>query len=206
MGLVPDELLLVHAGKLEPAKKTDSLLRAFAAVPELKAKLAVIGSIPVETQSQLRAQMDSDSRVIYLGWKNSDDLMEYLCAADLYCQPGKVSAIMQNAVCAGCPILLYPHSGYVKDYDYGNMLWVRDETEITAVLQEIACGKVDLRPYSAIPSGAPESCWITGPWQPDFIDKKRSELTEQQIQLCISVLKTTDCYDQLEALERATPK
>ena len=36
--------------------------------------------------------------------------------------------------------------------------------------------------------------------------KKRSELTEQQIQLCISVLKTTDCYDQLEALEKATHK
>ena len=40
----------------------------------------------------------------------------------------------------------------------------------------------------------------------EHIDKKRSELTEQQIQLCISVLKTTDCYDQLEALERAAPK
>ena len=40
----------------------------------------------------------------------------------------------------------------------------------------------------------------------EHIDKKRSELTEQQIQLCISVLKTTDCYDQLEASERATPK
>ena len=40
----------------------------------------------------------------------------------------------------------------------------------------------------------------------EHIDKKRSELTEQQIQLCISVLKTTDCYDQLEALERPTPK
>ena len=40
----------------------------------------------------------------------------------------------------------------------------------------------------------------------EHIDKKRSELTEQQNQLCISVLKTTDCYDQLEALERATPK
>ena len=38
------------------------------------------------------------------------------------------------------------------------------------------------------------------------LDKKRSELTERQIQLCISVLKTTDCYDQLEALEKATPK
>ena len=38
------------------------------------------------------------------------------------------------------------------------------------------------------------------------LDKKRSELTEQQIQLCISVLKTTDCYEQLEILEKATPK
>ena len=38
------------------------------------------------------------------------------------------------------------------------------------------------------------------------LDKKRSKLTEQQIQLCISVLKTINCYDQLEALEKATPK
>ena len=38
------------------------------------------------------------------------------------------------------------------------------------------------------------------------LDKKRSKLTEQQIQLCISVLKPTNCYDQLEALEKATPK
>ena len=36
----------------------------------------------------------------------------------------------------------------------------------------------------------------------EHIDKKRSELTEQQIQLCISVLKTTDCYEQLEILEK----
>ena len=40
----------------------------------------------------------------------------------------------------------------------------------------------------------------------EHINKKRSDLTEQQIQLCISVLKTTNCYDQLEALEGATPK
>ena len=40
----------------------------------------------------------------------------------------------------------------------------------------------------------------------EHINKKRADLTEQQIQLCISVLKTTNCYDQLEALEGATPK
>lgn len=144
LGLAPDELLLVHAGKLEPAKKTDSLLRAFAAVPELKAKLAVIGSIPEEQKKAMTQQMEMDSRVVYLGWKSSDELVDYLCAADLYCQPGKVSAIMQNAVCAGCPVMLYPHPGYVKDYDYGNLIWTRNEEEITAVFRKLAANQIDL--------------------------------------------------------------
>ena len=145
LGVQPDELLLVHAGKLEPQKKTDALLRAFAAVPELKARLAIIGSIPEETKASLLAQMEADPRVTYLGWKSGEDLQEYLCAADLYCQPGKVSAIMQNAVCNRCPILLYPHPGYVKDYgDYGNMIWVRDEKDMVQAFQKLAAGETDL--------------------------------------------------------------
>lgn len=144
LGVQPDELLLVHAGKLEPQKKTDALLRAFAAVPELKARLAVIGSIPEEHKAELLAQMDADPRVTYLGWKSGDDLQEYLCAADLYCQPGKVSAIMQNAVCCHCPVLLYPHSGYVKDYDYGNVLWVKNEDDMIREFQKLAAGETDL--------------------------------------------------------------
>ena len=38
------------------------------------------------------------------------------------------------------------------------------------------------------------------------INKKLSELREEQLQLCISVFQTTDCYRKLEALENATPK
>lgn len=144
LGIKPDELLLVHAGKLEPQKKTDALLRAFAAVPELNARLAVIGSIPEENKEELTAQMDADSRVTYLGWKSGGDLQEYLCAADLYCQPGKVSAIMQNAVCCRCPVLLYPHPGYVKDYDYGNILWVKNEDDMIREFQKLAAGETDL--------------------------------------------------------------
>lgn len=144
LGLQPGELLLVHAGKLEPQKKTDSLLRAFAAVPELKARLAVIGSIPEEHKAELLAQMDADPRITYLGWKSGDDLQEYLCAADLYCQPGKVSAIMQNAVCCRCPVMLYPHPDYVEGYDYGNILWEKNEEEMSQIFRQLASGKVDL--------------------------------------------------------------
>jgi len=139
-----DELLLVHAGKLEPKKKTDMLLRAFAAVPELKARLAVIGSIPEEQNEALQAQMAADKRVSYLGWKSGAELQEYLCAADLYVQPGKVSAIMQNAVCCDCPVMSYPHEAYCKDYDYQNFIWVRDQEEIEAAFARLATGEIDL--------------------------------------------------------------
>lgn len=144
LGLQPGELLLVHAGKLEPQKKTDSLLRAFAAVPELRARLAVIGSIPEETKAALTTLMDVDPRVTYLGWKSGEELQEYLCAADLYCQPGKVSAIMQNAVCCRCPVMLYPHPDYKEGYDYGNILWEKDEADMSRVFRQLAAGEIDL--------------------------------------------------------------
>ena len=144
LGLQPGELLLVHAGKLEPQKKTDSLLRAFAAVPELRARLAVIGSIPEENKAALTALMDADPRVTYLGWKSGEELQEYLCAADLYCQPGKVSAIMQNAVCCRCPVMLYPHPDYKEGYDYGNILWEKDEADMSRVFRQLAAGEIDL--------------------------------------------------------------
>lgn len=35
---------------------------------------------------------------------------------------------------------------------------------------------------------------------------KLAELQEQQLQLCISMFKTTDCYKKLQAMEKATPK
>lgn len=144
LGLQPDELLLLHAGKLEPQKKTDALLRAFAAVPGLKARLVIIGSIPEETKSALLRQIEADRRVIYLGWKSGEELQEYLCAADLYCQPGKVSAIMQNAVCCRCPVLLNPLPDYVKDYDYGNILWTANEEAMEVAFRKLVAGEIDL--------------------------------------------------------------
>ena len=136
--------MLVHAGKLEPQKRTAELLRAFAAVPELNARLAIIGAVPKEAEEGLFRQMEADSRVVYLGWKSGEELREYLCACDLYCQPGKVSAIMQNAVCCNCPLLLYPHPDYTEGYDQGNIHWVRTEEDMVAAFRELAEGRLPL--------------------------------------------------------------
>ena len=146
LGLAEDELLLVHSGKLDALKRTEELLRAFAAVPELKAKLAVIGSIPEEMRQTMSPLMEADSRVAYLGWKSAPELMEYLCAGDVYCQPGSQSATMQNAVCCGCAVMLYPHPSHTMHYDWGNVFWVRTQADMEDVFRRLAGGEVPLEP------------------------------------------------------------
>lgn len=138
LGLAENTPLLVHSSKLDALKRTDALLRAFAAVPELNAGLAVIGSIPEDRKELLTSLMDADGRVAYLGWRSGEELGEYLCACDLYCQSGSESATLQNAMCRGCPVLSYPHEDYTKDLDYGNILWAKTEDEITEAFRRLA--------------------------------------------------------------------
>lgn len=144
LALAEEELLLLHSGKLDALKRTAELLKAFAAVPELKAKLAIIGAIPESEKQTLLPLMEADPRVIYLGWKQAPELLEYLCASDLYCQPGSVSATLQNAVCCRCPVMTYPHLPYTEDLDFGNLLWVKTQEDMEAVFRDLAAKKTNL--------------------------------------------------------------
>lgn len=144
LNLAENELLFVHSGKLDALKQTNDLLQAFAAVSELKAKLAIIGTIPDVMKPVLEPLIAADKRVLFLGWKNAVELQEYLCACDLYCQPGSVSATMQNAVCCKCPVMVYPHKPYTEDLDFGNILWVETQDDMINVFRQISHGQINL--------------------------------------------------------------
>lgn len=143
LGLLEDELLFVHSGKLDALKRTEELLKAFSAVPGLKAKLAIIGSIPDDMQDKLQPLIWADERISYLGWRSGSELLEYLCACDLYLQPGSVSATLQNAICCGCAVMAYPHENYTS-YGYDCFLWVQDEREMKEAFKKLVTGECDL--------------------------------------------------------------
>ena len=108
----------------------------------------MIGSIPADMEDTLRPLLERDSRVVYLGWKPAEDLLEYLCAADLYCQPGSVSATMQNAICCGCPVLSFPHESYVETLDCGEFFWVRSQEDMVSVFSGLASAPERLEPMT----------------------------------------------------------
>ena len=88
--------------------------------------------------------MEVDNRVVYLGWKSAPELVGYLCACDLYCQPGSVSATLQNAVCCGSPVMAYPHLPYTEALDFGNILWVETPEDMESAFKKLAEQKIDL--------------------------------------------------------------
>lgn len=137
LGIKENERLYVHSGKMDAVKRTSELIEAYSSVEDNDSKLVIIGSIPQETISVLEKQIDADKRVIFLGWKNSSELQEYLCACDLYCQPGSPSATMQNAVCNRCAIMAYPHLPYTTHLDWGNIAWVESEMDMENLFRSI---------------------------------------------------------------------
>lgn len=149
LGVGEDDRLYVHSGKLDALKRTDELLRAFSAVDDPHAVLAVIGSIPEDRRSVLLPLIEADKRIRYLGWRTGEELQEYLCAADLYCQPGSVSATMQNAICRNTPVMSYPHLPYTERLDYGQFFWVKTQADMEQGFTQVKADPTLLVPMTA---------------------------------------------------------
>lgn len=138
-----DNIIFVHSGKLDEKKRTDSLLRAFTKVKDQRFRLLIIGSVNDEYHDILLPLVSGDNRIKMLGWKSREELLDYLCAADMYLQPGSVSATLQNAICCGTPVMTYPHGSY-KYFVNDNAVTVKDEDDIYNVLVDVSNSKYDL--------------------------------------------------------------
>ena len=144
LGISDDDPVFIHSGKLDAAKRTEELLRAFAAVPELRAKLYVCGSVPEDMKLRLMPLFEADERVEYLGWKTADELLKLLCACDFYLQPGSQSATLENALCCRKAVMLYPHRAYTADYDYGNVVWVENQSDMETCFKKLHRWEISL--------------------------------------------------------------
>ena len=88
--------------------------------------------------------IERDKRVTYLGWCGASELTEYLCAADVYLQPGSVSATMENAMCCRCAQLLYPTDAYRRAYPEDMAVWVKEEADIRDAFRGFAEGTLSV--------------------------------------------------------------
>lgn len=136
LDLNENDILLVHSGKMDIYKRTEDLLKAFIQIKSKRFKLILIGSLTKDIEEKINILIGSDQRIKFIGWKDSTTLLEYLCAADVYVQPGSQSATMQNALCCRCPVMVYPHKGY-KPYIKNNGFYVKTVDDMVNVFNKI---------------------------------------------------------------------
>lgn len=123
-----DTLVLMHSGKLDALKRTEVIIEGLNNVQSDKVLLLIAGTIPPEDEKLWNA-VRNNPKVRWLGWLNPEELRQYLCASDVYVQPGSQSATAQNAICCGIPVMLYPHKSYLVLCNE-NVLWVEDSDDI----------------------------------------------------------------------------
>lgn len=137
LGFSEDNIVFCHSGKMDYEKRTYELLQNFSKVKNSNFRLIIIGVFSKETEEKNMELINSDERIVYLGWKESNELIKYIAASDLYVQPGSQSATMQSALCVGTPVLFKNIKSH-KAYMHGNAFAINDCNEMIKVFEQIS--------------------------------------------------------------------
>ena len=136
LGLSQENILIVHAGKMGPLKRTLELVEAIRSNSDPRLRLVLAGSMTEEIAKKLLPMIDADDRISFVGWQSPDELTSLLCSAELYAQPGSQSANAQHAICCGTPVLLDDvpsHHSYVD----GNGFLTRTQSDMESAIKII---------------------------------------------------------------------
>jgi glycosyltransferase involved in cell wall biosynthesis len=118
-GVAPDAFVVLYCAKLQPWKRPEDLLRAFAAAGLEKAVLVFAGEGPL--RATLEGQIEGlglRERVRLLGFINQSQLPGIYKAADLMVLPSEYEPfglVVNEAMCCGCPVLTSDQVGAVRD-------------------------------------------------------------------------------------------
>jgi len=133
--------LILYSGKIYTDKKVDNLVRAFHRNANPKLRLLIIGAYTEDSQRKIiEPLIASDKRISFMNFVSGDKLTKYVCAADLYIQPGSISQTCQTAVCCGTPLAFNDIPTHREIYN-GNGFFVESEDDILNVLNQVSENK-----------------------------------------------------------------
>lgn len=137
------DILFFQSGKFDEKKKLLESLRAFKSLSSQNSRLIIAGSFAPSIETEAKSLIDSDPRITFLGWANSEQLLELLCAADVYVQPGSQSATLQMSIAARCAVIIDDVPSH-RDIFRDNGFLVKDEKQLAEAMQACSSDKEQL--------------------------------------------------------------
>lgn len=108
LGIAPDTVLFLYAGKLIAEKDVHVLAEAFSRLPrDAPARLLLLGDGPAEFVAGLKRTLAAVAdRVLFQAPVPNDGLAEYFCAADVGVWPSQSSNAAVEAAMCGLPLVV----------------------------------------------------------------------------------------------------
>jgi glycosyltransferase involved in cell wall biosynthesis len=141
---LPDEAIVVlFCAKLQPWKRPQDLLRAFAQVADLNAYLVFAGDGPLRADLESEAQsLGIAGKVRFLGFVNQSGLPETYTASDVLVLPSSYDAfglVVNEAMLCRCPVIVSDRVGarfdLVREAETGFVYPAGDVESLAAVLR-----------------------------------------------------------------------
>ena len=141
---VPDDAVaILFCGKLQPWKRPQDLLRAFAQVADMHAYLVFAGEGPLRSilESEARS-LGIDDRVRFLGFVNQSGMPETYTASDIFVLPSEhepFGVVVNEAMLCQCPVIVSDRVGagfdLVRDAETGFVFAMGNVASLAAVLR-----------------------------------------------------------------------
>jgi len=140
-----DDFVFITGGKLSKGKNIKSLLIALKKIHSEKIKLIIFGAFSDDIREEMLNFISQDDRVRYIGWLRGDEVYDYYLASDAAIFPGTKSALWEQAICSGLPIVCrrWPGMEYVDVG--GNVIFV--ENDINEFIEKIELLATDKELY-----------------------------------------------------------
>ena len=108
-GIDDDELVIFTGGKLDPLKRTETLIEAFKALAPDRMHLFVIGDSAAgdkDYKAMLMRAADGAQNIRFTGWLDAETIYSYLDLADMAVFPASQSILWQQAISMGLPLVV----------------------------------------------------------------------------------------------------
>jgi glycosyltransferase involved in cell wall biosynthesis len=125
LGLGGQTTVLLFCGKLQTKKHPEALLDALAKMPVAERSrygVLYVGSGHLEAALRLQARSLTGAKVCFAGFKNQTELAPYYLASDILVLPSRKMGetwglVVNEALLAGCRVILSRHAGCHADFD-----------------------------------------------------------------------------------------
>lgn len=129
LGIDKNDFVLITGGKINKEKNLEFLLNAIKKISSNRLKLIVFGAFSDDIRDKMLKLIEEDNRIYYIGWLNGEDVYDYYLASDVAIFPGTKSALWEQAICSGLPLICRLWDGMEHVDVGGNCIFIDGKNE-----------------------------------------------------------------------------